>query len=145
MMDIKCAALVLVILIVTVELTETFPLHRPPLLPGIIVRKNMRLYSGTEQRDKRSVEDTDKIMGEYMATGLADKPHSRNRRRPPSGIMTRMYTRIQSKKHKGEKRSLEDVDMALDKYMALGLADKPHSRNRRMLPPQGIMTKKRTT
>ena len=139
-MDIKCAALVLVILTVTLELAETLPLRRPPP-PGIIVRKNMRLHSETEQRDKRSMEDTDKIMGEYMASGLADKPHSRNRRRPPTGIMTRMYARIQSKKHKGEKRSLEDVYMTLEIYMALGLADKPHSRNRRRKPPQGIMTR----
>ena len=84
-MDAKCAALVLVVLAVTVELAETLPygfgsfLKIPPT--GFMRRKDAEV----QKREKKSLKDADMNLDEYLASGLADKPYSRHRRAPPLG------------------------------------------------------------
>ena len=81
-MDIKCIALVLVFLAIGMELSETMPFPRAFLLPpqSIMARKSAKHHSEMRRRAKRSVEGPDKNIDEYMASGLADKPHSRHKR-----------------------------------------------------------------
>ena len=142
-MDIKCAALiylVLVVLTIIVGLTETrLPPHGSFLgspLGGIITRKNAEV----QKREKKSLKDADINLDEVLASGLADKLHSRHKRRPPVGIAVGIITiknvKLQSEVRKREKRCVEDTDMNLDEYLALGMADKPLNRHKRF-PPQG--------
>ena len=55
--------------------TETIPFPGAFLLPSqnIMARKYARHHSEKQQRAKRSVEDADMSLDEYMASGLADK------------------------------------------------------------------------
>ena len=193
-MDIKCAALVLVLLTVTVELSETLPLlcanclktspegivtgkvadiqkrqkkslkdadinldevfaseladklhsrdkrSGPPISRGIITM-DVKLQSEMRKREKKSLKDPDINLNDFFASELADKLHSRDKRVPQEGKMTRKNIRLHSEVGKREQRSVEVADMNLDEYLASGLADKPLNRRKR-LPPQGgiIMT-----
>ena len=90
-MDIKCAVFVLVVLIVTLDLTETLS---PPLSTGLVdnphvrhkrgapsvgiimTRENVKLHSDLQKREKRSVEEADKL-------------HNHRKGVAPENIMTR--------------------------------------------------------
>ena len=136
-MDIKCAALVLVLLTVTVDFSETLPLLCANCLKispeGIMTEK----IADIQKRQKKSLKDADINLDEYLASGLADLINSRRKRVPQEGKMTAKNTRLHSEVGKREQRSVEDADMNLDEYFPLGLADKLHSRYRR-IPPPGI-------
>ena len=90
-MDIKCAAFALVVLTVTLDLTETLA---PPLSTGLVdnphvrhkrappsggiimTRDNVKLHSDLQKREKRSVEEADKL-------------HNHRKGVAPENIMTR--------------------------------------------------------
>ena len=135
-MDIKCAALVLLVLAVTVELTATLPREYGSFLKiqlgGIMEIKDPE----AQKMEKKSLKDADMNLDKYLASGLADKRHSRHIGSPPlvGVVMTRYNVKLHSGLRKREKRHLKDAD----KYFSLGLADKPHSRHKRVPPgPRG--------
>ena len=81
-------------------------------------------------------------LDEVLASGLADKLHSRHKIKPPVGIAVGIVTiknvKLQSEVRR-EKRSMEDSDINLNKYLASGLADKPLNRHKRIPPQAGII------
>ena len=106
----------------------------PPISAGIMTM-NVKLQSEMQKRKKKSLKDSDINLNDFFASGLADKLHSRDKRVPQEGKMTRKNTRLHSEVGKREQRSVEDADMNLDEYFPLGLADKLNSRYRRIPPP----------
>ena len=88
-MDIKYLTLVVIVLVVTAELTETYRFPggflQAPFLTERRMTRQVLFHSETQQREKRSVEDADMNLDEYMALRLADKPHSRQKRALISG------------------------------------------------------------
>ena len=130
-MDIKCAALVLVLLTVTVEFSETLPLLCATCLKisreGIMTEE----VADIQKRQKKSLKDADINLDEFFAS--ADKFHSRHERSlPPGGGF---FIKTGMKMRKREKKSLKDADINLDEFFAS--ADKFHSRHERSLPPGG--------
>ena len=136
-MDIKCAALVLIVLTDKVGLTETLPpiwgsFVRPPSR-GIMTRKD----ADVQKREKKSLKDADINLDGFLASGLDDKLYIRHKRRQPVGFaigtMTIKNVKLQPEVPR-EKRSVEDTDINLNKYLYSGLADKPLNRHKRISP-----------
>ena len=86
-MEYKLLALIVVFAIVTVKVTNAFIHPASIIMPSALKKYQMKqqtLHKATENKHlkKRSIEDN---MEEYLASGLADQPHSRQKRAVFSG------------------------------------------------------------
>ena len=128
-MDIKCAAFALVLLTVTLDLTET---RGPTGATGLVDNPHVRhkrgptgatgLVDNPHVRHKR---------GPTGATGLVDNPHVRHKRGAPSVgiIVTRGNVKLHSDLQKREKRSVEEADILHNHHKGVA--------------PENIMTRKK--